>query len=306
MTATDAQVRLIMQERRDGKTQEQAAVRANLRSRKTVRKYEKQGKLPSELKQPRSYRTREDAFTEDWGEVEKMLEEAPGLEGKALFEWLQEQKPGKYQEGQLRTLQRRVSNWRALKGRQVLSLEQVHHPGEVLQTDGTWMNELKISIQGEAFEHLLIHSVLPYSNWEWGRVAQSESLLSIRLGLQSTLVKLGHVPEIHQTDNSTAATHKLGQAARDKSLQERGFNEEYLQLLAHYGMQARSTHVHSPNENGDVKSSNGGLKRRWNSICCCAAAAILRVWKSMRHFCMRSWKSAMPGGRQNWKKNWLS
>jgi hypothetical protein len=212
-----------MKERRDGKTQEQAAVRANLRSRKTVRKYEKQGKLPSELKQPRSYRTREDAFTEDWGAVEKMLEEAPGLEGKALFEWLQEQKPGKYQEGQLRTLQRRVSNWRALKGRQVLSLEQVHHPGEVLQTDGTWMNELKISIQGEAFEHLLIHSVLPYSNWEWGRVAQSESLLSIRLGLQSTLVKLGHVPEIHQTDNSTAATHKLGQAARDKSLKERGF-----------------------------------------------------------------------------------
>lgn len=261
MTATDAQVRLIMKERRDGKTQEQAAVRANLRSRKTVRKYEKQGKLPSELKQPRSYRTREDAFTEDWGEVEKMLEEAPGLEGKALFEWLQEQKPGKYQEGQLRTLQRRVSNWRALKGRQVLSLEQVHHPGEVLQTDGTWMNELKISIQGEAFEHLLIHSVLPYSNWEWGRVAQSESLLSIRLGLQSTLVKLGHVPEIHQTDNSTAATHKLGQAARAKSLKERGFNEEYLQLLAHYGMQARSTHVHSPNENGDVESSNGGLKR---------------------------------------------
>lgn len=167
MTATDAQVRLIMKERRSGKTQEQAAVRANLRSRKTVRKYEKQGKLPSELKQPRSYRTREDAFTEDWGEVEKMLEEAPGLEGKAVFEWLQEQKPGKYQEGQLRTFQRRVSNWRALKGRQVLSLEQVHHPGEVLQTDGTWMNELKISIQGEAFEHLLIHSVLPYSNWEY-------------------------------------------------------------------------------------------------------------------------------------------
>ena len=40
MTVTDAQVRLIMKERNNGKTQEQAAVKANVRSRKTVRKYE--------------------------------------------------------------------------------------------------------------------------------------------------------------------------------------------------------------------------------------------------------------------------
>jgi hypothetical protein len=137
MTATDAQVRLIMKERREGKSQEQAAVKANLRSRKTVGRYEKLGKLPSELKQPRSYRTRLDPFTEDWEEVERMLEEAPELEAKTIFEWLQEQKPGRYQEGQLRTFQRRVSNWRALKREQVLSLDQVHHPGEVLQSDGS-------------------------------------------------------------------------------------------------------------------------------------------------------------------------
>ena len=261
MTATDAQVRLMMKERREGKTQEQAAVKANLRSRKTVGKYEKLGKLPSELKQPRKYRTREDAFSEAWGTVEKMLEEAPGLEAKALFEWLQEQQPGKYQEGQLRTFQRRVSNWRVLKKEQLLSLEQVRKPGEVLQTDGTWMNDLQIMIGGEHFAHLLIHSVLPYSNWEWGRVAQSESLLALRLGLQSALVKLGRVPKIHQTDNTTAATHTLGPQTRDKSLEERGFNQEYLQLMAHYGLEARTIHVGNPNENGDVESANGSLKR---------------------------------------------
>ena len=193
--------------------------------------------------------------------VEKMLEEAPGLEAKALFEWLQEQKPGKYQEGQLRTFQRRVSNWRVLKKGQLLSLEQVRKPGEVLQTDGTWMNDLQIMIGGERFEHLLIHSVLPYSNWEWGRVAQSESLLALRLGLQSALVKLGRIPKVHQTDNTTAATHNLGPQARNKSLEERGFNEEYLQLLAHYGLEARTIHVGNPNENGDVESANGSLKR---------------------------------------------
>ena len=41
MTATDAQVRIAMRERKKGKNQEQAAAKANLRSRKTIRKYEK-------------------------------------------------------------------------------------------------------------------------------------------------------------------------------------------------------------------------------------------------------------------------
>jgi hypothetical protein len=38
-----------MKERSNGKTQEQAAVKANLRSRKTVRKYEQLGQLPSHV-----------------------------------------------------------------------------------------------------------------------------------------------------------------------------------------------------------------------------------------------------------------
>jgi len=261
MTATDAQVRLMMKERSKGKTQEQAAVKANMRSRKTVRKYEQLGEQPSELKQARRYRTRRDPFETDWAEIEKKLEDAPELEAKTIFEWLNEREGRQYGEGQLRTLQRRISNWRVLNRSQTLSLDQIHQPGEVLQSDGTWMNDLKVSIQGEPFEHLLFHSVLPYSNWEWGRVVQSESLLSIRLGLQSTLIKLGHIPAVHQTDHSTAATHKLGVADREKSAQDRGFNEEYLQLLAHYGLEARTIHVASPNENGDVESSNGGLKR---------------------------------------------
>jgi hypothetical protein len=261
MTATDAQVRIIMRERNNGHTQEQAAAKANLSSSKTVRKYERLGKLPSALKQPRSYRTRADPFEADWDEVERMLKDAPELEAKTLFEWLCERGPEKYQEGQLRTLQRRVNSWRAMNNNELLTLDQVHQPGEVLQTDGTWMNDLGISLQGEPFEHLVIHSVLPYSNWEWGRVVQSESLLAIRLGLQSALVKLGHVPKIHQTDNTSAATHNLGPKERDKSPEERGFNAEYLQLLAHHGMEPRTIHVNCPNENGDIESSNGGFKR---------------------------------------------
>lgn len=69
MTVTDAQVRLIMKERINGKTQEQAAAKANVRSRKTVQKYEQLGQMPSEIKQPRKHRTRLDPFRADWAEV---------------------------------------------------------------------------------------------------------------------------------------------------------------------------------------------------------------------------------------------
>ena len=261
MTSTDAQVRIVMNERSKGRTQEQAAAKANLLSRKTVSKYEQLDRLPGQLKQPRTYRTREDPFADDWSDVEKMLDQAPELDAAVLFEWLCEHRPGKYQEGQLRTLQRHVSTWRVFHSPKVATLEQIHRPGEVLQTDGTWMNTLGITLGGQVFPHLLIHSVLPYSNWEWGRVVQSESLLAIRLGLQSALAQLGHVPAIHQTDNSTAATHQLGPEAREHTLAERGYNEEYLQLMAHFGMQPRTIHVASPNEDGDIEAANGAFKR---------------------------------------------
>jgi len=261
MTATDAQVRIIMRELSQGKSQAQAGAKANLSSRKTVRKYERLDKLPSEIKQPREYRTRRDPFEDHWCKTEEMLEKAPELEGKALFEWICEQHPGEYQEGQLRTFQRRVSVWRALNGSKLLTLEQVRLPGEAMQTDGTWMTKLGVTIDRQVFPHLLIHSVLPYSNWEWGRVAQSESLLAIRLGVQSVLAKLGHVPRVHQTDNSTAATHHLGGEVGENDGRARGFNTEYQQLMAHYGMEPQTIHVDSPDENGDIEAANGAFKQ---------------------------------------------
>jgi len=261
MTATDAQVRIVMRERSKGKTQIQAAIKANLSSRKTIRKYERLGRMPSELKKPREHRTRQDPFEAHWLEAEGLLKNAPELEAKTLFEWLCEQHPGSYQEGQLRTFQRRVSVWRGLNGSQLLTLEQVRVAGEAMQTDGTWMTKLGITIQGQAFPHILIHSVLPYSNWQWGRIAQSESLLAIRRGVQSALVKLGHVPKIHQTDNSTAATHQLGAEDQTAGGELRGFNLEYEQLMAHFGMAPQTIHLNSPDENGDIESANGALKR---------------------------------------------
>jgi hypothetical protein len=252
---------MVMRERQHGRTQEQAALRANLRSRHTVAKYEQHGRLPAELQAARTYRTRRDPFAADWPELAAMLERAPELEAGTLFAWLSEQRPGMYQEGQLRTLQRRVALWQVEHTTPLLTLAQVHRPGEVLQTDGVWLSHLGVTIGGAPFPHVLIHSVLPYSNWEWGSVAQSESFLALRAGLQQTLAQLGHVPQVHQTDNTSAATHRLGVAERGQHAGERGFNAEYLALVAHFGLEPRTIHVRSPNENGDVEAANGALQR---------------------------------------------
>jgi hypothetical protein len=261
MAATETQVRILMRERQLGKTQEQAAAKANLRSRKTVARYEQLGAYPSELKRPRTYRTRSDVFAADWPEIEAMLQATPELEAKALFEWLCEEKRGIYRPGQLRTFQRRVERWRGLHQSQVATFDQVRAPGEVLQLDGTWLTELGVTIGGVPFKHIFIHCVLPYSNWEWGRVAQSESLSAVRLALQSSLHQLGYVPKIVQTDNSAAATRRLGVSEAAEAGQQRGYTAGYLHLLEHYGLTPQSTHVGNPNENGDVEAQNGALQR---------------------------------------------
>jgi Mu transposase, C-terminal domain len=261
MTATDAQVRILMRERKKGRTQEQAVAKANLKSRNTAAKYEQLGLLPSQMKRPRTYQTRPDAFVEVWPQVEQMLSDAPELEAKALFEWLQEQNPGKYRDNQLRTFHRRVSRWRALNQPQVATLDQVHEPGEIMELDGTWLTKLGVTIQGQSFKHMLIHCVLPYSNWEWGRVVQSESLGAVRLGVQSTLLKLGYVPRILQTDSSSAATRWLGISEEGEDNIRRAYTRDYLHLLEHYGLLPQTIHVASPNENADVEAAHGVLKR---------------------------------------------
>lgn len=232
------------------------AARSAGMSRTTARRYMEAGKLPSEMRPQRTWRTREDPFGEDWAGVEERLRDAPELEAKTLFSDLCERRPGRYQEGQLRTFQRRVREWRALSGpAKRLFFAQEHRPGEAMQTDFTWCTELRVTIQGEPFHHMLCHEVLPYSNWEWATVCQSESLLAIRRGLQSALFQLGRVPENHQTDSSTAATHRLAEG-------KRGFNDEYVELVEHFGMKPRTTAVGEKEQNGDIEAANGALKRR--------------------------------------------
>ena len=104
----DAEVKLYMKERAKGTSQQVAAARSGM-SERTARKYERAGKLPSQMKQPRTWRTRANPFEEDWPWVVQQLERDGALQATTLFALLCAQHPGRYQPTQVRTLQRHIS-----------------------------------------------------------------------------------------------------------------------------------------------------------------------------------------------------
>lgn len=227
-------------------------------SRNTARKYLRQNDVTEQQRVPHTWRTREDPLEAIWPQAEEMLRQAPELEAKALFEHLTAGRQDEIKPGLLRTFQRRVKAWRLKEGpeKEVFFTQEVK-PGETLAVDWTDMKPLGITIQGKALDHKLFHAVLPYSNWEWAVRAQSESVLSLRSGLKAALGRLGRVPRKLLTDHSSTATHQL---CRDGT--RRGFNDEYLSICAHYGLDPRVINVARPQENGNCESAHGHLKRR--------------------------------------------
>jgi len=249
---TDQQVRRMLRVAQT-ETLEVAAAKAGM-DPKTARKYRRAGRLPSELKVPRSWRTRKDPFEEVWPEIQAQLELNPGLQAVTLLGWLRRERAEQFEDGQLRTLQRRIKVWRATEGpaREVF-FAQVHHPGELGASDFTHMGELGVTIQGRPLDHLLYHFVLTYSNWEDVTVCFSESFEALSEGIQNALWRLGAVPEAHRSDRLTAAVNRVP----DPEV----FNRRYLGLLQHYRLQAQRTNAHRANENGDVEQRHHRFKQ---------------------------------------------
>jgi len=213
---------------------------------KTARKYCKEGKLPSQLKKERTWRTRKDPFDEVWDDLKEMLIINPGLQGKTLFNYLQRLYPGRFQDGQIRTLQHKIKIWRALEGPpKEVYFPQIHYPGRLCQSDFTSMNSLEITIQGQPFPHMVYHFVLTYSDWETGTICFSESLESLSEGFQNALWELGGVPQDHQTDRLSAAVHN--------NCDIKEFTDRYKALLKHYRIKGRKIQSGCPNENGDIE-----------------------------------------------------
>jgi len=251
---TDQQVRRLFAMQHEHEHLYQASDAAGMSS-KTARKYLKSRQLPSQSRVEHIWKTRRDSFKEDWDWIEQHFKESDGsLEGGELFEALQRLYPCKYQDGQLRTLQRRVKVWKALYGpAQETFYPQNYLPGQWCCSDFTTMNELNITIQMQAFEHLFFHFVLCYSNWQTGQICYSESFESLNRGLQDALWELGGAAWYHRTDNLSSAVHKVGHPDV--------FTDKYRGLSGHYGFISEKTQPASPNENGDVEKSHHLFKK---------------------------------------------
>jgi transcriptional regulator with XRE-family HTH domain len=251
---TDAEVRLMMRERAKGRTQDQAAAKAGMSAR-TARKYERAGRLPSQTKQPRTYATRPNPFADDWPWIVEQLERDGALQATTLFALLSERYPGRYQEGQVRTLQRHVAAWRVAHGpEQEVFFPQVHHPGRAAQSDFTHMTDLGVTLGGAPFPHLVFHLVLTYSNVEAIHLCASESFEALAEGLEAALWRLGGAPRQHRTDHLGAAVRPLD---ADGQLQARA---RYAALLAHYGLEATVNNAGEAHENGDVEQAHHRFK----------------------------------------------
>lgn len=253
---SDRQVRLLRKKRMDKKTLEAAAAAAGMTER-TARTWQR-GALPSETKEPRVWRTRPDPFVEVWStEVEPLLvsDKEGKLEAKTIFAALCRKKVGVFEAGQLRTLQRRVREWRAERGPdKEVYFPQEHVPGRMGSMDFTHATELGITIAGVLFVHMFFEFVLAYSGWRFVQLAFGETFEALVKGLQGALWALGGVPQRVRQDNLSAATHELVKTGG------RGLTRRFAEVVEHYGFDPSRIRPGESHENGVVEKAHHLLK----------------------------------------------
>lgn len=254
----DAQVGVLRRRRMEGKTQEAAAAAAAM-SVRSARKWE-HGAFPSQRGKPHTWRTRADPFGEVFeSEVVPLLaaDEKRVLEARTILGELNRRHPGDFSARHLRTLQRRIRQWRALNGPdKEVFFPQEHPPGREAAYDFTNCDELDVTICGTPFEHLLFELALSFSGWRWPTVALSESYEALLLGVQEALWRLGGVVEVLRSDNLSAATHELPLSGG------RALTRRYQGLLDHYGLGSTRISPSRAHENGVVEQAH----RRTKSI----------------------------------------
>lgn len=253
---SDRQVRLLRKKRMESNTLEAAASAAAM-SERTARTWQC-GPLPSETKEPRTWRTRPDPFVEVWAmEIEPLLvaDKEGKLEAKTIFAELCRKKPGVFEAGQLRTLQRRVRAWRAERGpAKEVYFPQEHLPGRMASMDFTHATELDVTIMGVLFVHMFFELVLAYSGWRFVQLAFGETFEALVKGLQGGLWALGGVPERVRQDNLSAATHELVKTGG------RGLTRRFAEVVEHYGFQSSRIQPGESHENGVVEKAHHLLK----------------------------------------------
>jgi len=236
-------------------TQAAAAAKTGI-SERSARRIEEVDSLPSQ-RPPRQWRTRPDPLAASWeSELVPLLRESPHLSAVTLLEELQRRYPGQYGPSALRTLQRRMRQWRAAHGSErEVYFAQEHPPGRQGLSDFTDAGELGVTIAGVPFAHRLYQFALAHSGWRSSYVVEGgESFAALSAGLQRALWHLGGAPEEHRTDSLSAAFKNLG------DLERQDWTSRYAALCAHYGMRPSRNNPGVSHENGSIEARNGSLK----------------------------------------------
>ena len=162
---------------------------------------------------------------------------------------------GRLGPSQVRTLQRRLEDWRALHGPdQEVYFPQEHPPGREAQIDFTHGSSLGVTVAGQPHPHLLFQLILSHSEWRYAEVASGETLLALKQGLQNALWELGGVPQVVRSDNAAALTHEI------RPSRARALNDNYAALLDHYGLKSTRINRGQSHENSVAEQSHYRLK----------------------------------------------
>ena len=242
---------LFKHHRQKSSTQESAAAKAGL-SVRSGRRIDKAGGSRPEPR--RNWRTRHDPLDVVWqSELLPLLTAEPSLTGTTLLEYLLDHYPEHYDQSVLRTLQRRVKQWRALEGpdkdivfRQqavvaIQGFSDFSHPDEL------------VLIDDKPFKHLFYQFRLAFSGWRSVTVVQGgESFVALSEGLQRALRLAGGSPEEHRTDSLSAARNN----------KQNVWTDDYEAMCKHYSMVPTRNNLGKSHENGVVECANGSFKHR--------------------------------------------
>jgi len=157
----------------------------------------------------------------------------------------------------LRTLQRRVLEWRATQGPgKEVYFEQVHPAGREAQIDFTHAEELRVTIAGQPFPHLFFELLLSYSKWRFVELAFGETFEALVQGTQDGFKDLGGVTKVLRSDNLSAATFNLKG--------ERKPTKRFKAVLDHFGLDYTRIKAGKSNENGVVEKGHDIFKTAMN------------------------------------------
>lgn len=243
-----------------GQTLEAAAAAAGMSERSASTWQD--GPMPSATTMDRRWRTRPDPFAAVWAtEIEPFLrsDKDGDLLATTLMGELCRRHPGKFEPGQVRTLQRQVRSWRAKHGpHQDVMFPQDHQPGQLGAFDFTHCEELGVTIAGVIFVHLMFQFVLAWSGWRYIAIAMGETYEALVSGLQGALWELRGVPARIRQDNLSAATHELVET------NGRTLTKRFAQVVEHYDFESSRIQPREAHENGVAEKANDLLKTALN------------------------------------------